>query len=269
MPNHDSGAILFWGVYGDYSCGACKVMRNSGGERHQHLYRAIAQGNSKADLALAFFELASAFGFSHASLMIMPAKTDRTIGALILESTLPLPFFQKFDQVCPAHNCQYFHAARSSILPVTWSHQQIARQFMLMNAEEPPVLALYREYGLTGGILFPLSSIDGARHLMRFDGDREMMQQEEINDLAMLGMHIFEAYDRARYPLRNNPCGLTERELDVVRWSATGKTSSEIGQIMSLSDHTINAYMNNAFKKLDCVNRTQLVAKALRMRIIS
>ncbi len=55
----------------------------------------------------------------------------------------------------------------------------------------------------------------------------------------------------------------------MLRWTAQGKTSLEIGQILSLSDHTVNAYMTNAIRKLDCVNRTQLVAKAIRMKIIS
>ena len=31
----------------------------------------------------------------------------------------------------------------------------------------------------------------------------------------------------------------------------------------------ITGYMTNAIRKLDCVNRTQLVAKAIRMKIIS
>jgi DNA-binding CsgD family transcriptional regulator len=61
---------------------------------------------------------------------------------------------------------------------------------------------------------------------------------------------------------------LTTRELEVLRWTSQGKTSVEIGKILSLSDHTINAYMNTAIKKLDCVNRTQLVAKALRLKLI-
>ena len=65
------------------------------------------------------------------------------------------------------------------------------------------------------------------------------------------------------------PKTLTKREIEVIRWTSHGKTSSEIGQILSLSDHTINAYLNNAIKKLDCVNRTQLVAKAIRLKVIS
>jgi DNA-binding CsgD family transcriptional regulator len=54
---------------------------------------------------------------------------------------------------------------------------------------------------------------------------------------------------------------LSARELEIVRWTGHGKTSIGIGQILSLSDHTVNAYMTNAIKKLDCVNRTQLVPR--------
>jgi len=83
-------------------------------------------------------------------------------------------------------------------------------------------------------------------------------------------LHAFAVFDRIRRSEQASTFGpLTTRELEVVRWTAQGKTSSEIGKILSLSDHTVNAYMTNAIKKLDCVNRTQLVAKALRLRLIS
>jgi DNA-binding CsgD family transcriptional regulator len=42
----------------------------------------------------------------------------------------------------------------------------------------------------------------------------------------------------------------------------------EIAELLSISEHTVNTYMNNAMRKLDCVNRTQLVAKTIRLRLI-
>ena len=42
----------------------------------------------------------------------------------------------------------------------------------------------------------------------------------------------------------------------------------EIAEILGLSEHTINHYLNRATKKLDAVNRTQAVAKALRLGLI-
>lgn len=234
----------------------------------QTLYAAIADAGCQATLATTLFEIAAVFGFQAATLMIMPAKTDKSTASLVLQTNLGIEFFKACDLVCPPHNCQFYDAVRRSILPLSWSVHQIARQHKLMNQPEPAILEHLQQFNLTGGIFIPLASIDGTRHLIRFDGNRPATLQEETNDLFMLSMHFFDSYDRARHPLGDNP-RLTERELDVVRWSATGKTSAEIGMILSLSDHTINAYMNNALKKLDCVNRTQLVAKALRMRIIS
>ena len=244
-------------------------MRTTLTQNNQTLYSAIANANTRTSLAKTLFEVAAVFGYMSATLMLMPAKTDVTAASLVLESSLDRQFFCDYDAVCPAHLCVLYNAARRSTLPIVWDADQIARQHQLMSAPEPPLLAVFRNYGVSAGMLMPLSTIDGTRHLIRFDGDRPAPMQNETNDLFMLSMHFFDAYDRLRHPAGENPLELTERELDVVRWSATGKTSAEIGLILSLSDHTINAYMNNALKKLDCVNRTQLVAKALRMRIIS
>lgn len=63
----------------------------------------------------------------------------------------------------------------------------------------------------------------------------------------------------------NRPAGLTSREMDCLRWTAEGKTSSEISTIIDLSEHTVNHYLISAARKLDCVNRVQAVAKALRL----
>jgi DNA-binding CsgD family transcriptional regulator len=85
----------------------------------------------------------------------------------------------------------------------------------------------------------------------------------------MIMLQAVDTYNAIKRGDGTTPHALSARELEVVRWTAQGKTSVEIGQILSLSDHTVNAYMTNAIKKLDCVNRTQLVAKAIRLKLIN
>ena len=89
-----------------------------------------------------------------------------------------------------------------------------------------------------------------------------------LNELGMIVLHALEVYDRLCRTNSKGPSPLTKRELDVVRWTAQGKTSVEIAELLSISEHTVNAYMNNAIRKLDCVNRTQLVAKTIRLGLI-
>ncbi|WJH40450.1 helix-turn-helix transcriptional regulator [Aliirhizobium terrae] len=135
---------------------------------------------------------------------------------------------------------------------------------------DPAIEELQRRYDLITSVAMTLYSMDGGRFIMRFDGTRHRLTQVELNEIGMIMLHAFDVYDRIkRCERKAAPALLTTRELEVVRWTAQGKTSAEIGQILSLSDHTVNAYMTNAIKKLDCVNRTQLVAKALRLRLIA
>lgn len=61
---------------------------------------------------------------------------------------------------------------------------------------------------------------------------------------------------------------LTAREIEVLRWTADGKTSGEIGQIMDISERTVNFHINNSLEKLNAVNKTALVIKAAMLRLL-
>ena len=90
-------------------------------------------------------------------------------------------------------------------------------------------------------------------------------------DLALSFQHIQEQLTRLsdkRATSRKN-VGLNLREAECLEWVAAGKTSNEVSMIVGLSEHTVNHYLISCCKKLDCVNRTQAVAKALRSGIIA
>ncbi|MEW6563401.1 MAG: LuxR family transcriptional regulator [Pseudomonadota bacterium] len=61
---------------------------------------------------------------------------------------------------------------------------------------------------------------------------------------------------------------LTERETEVMRWTAEGKTSNEIGAIMNISHSTVNFHVNNAVAKLGVTNKTAAAIKAVALRLI-
>jgi len=61
---------------------------------------------------------------------------------------------------------------------------------------------------------------------------------------------------------------LTARECEVMRWTAEGKTSSEVGDIMNISDSTVNFHINNAVGKLGVSNKTAASIKAVVLKLI-
>jgi LuxR family quorum sensing-dependent transcriptional regulator len=62
--------------------------------------------------------------------------------------------------------------------------------------------------------------------------------------------------------------GLTERERMVLSWVAAGKSSWEIGCILSISEHTVNSHIERAVSKLGAANRAEAVAKAIMLDLI-
>lgn len=58
---------------------------------------------------------------------------------------------------------------------------------------------------------------------------------------------------------------LSPIELECVRWTADGKTVWEIGRIVAKSERAVAGYLGAAMRRLNCVNKYQLVAKAVRL----
>jgi DNA-binding CsgD family transcriptional regulator len=61
---------------------------------------------------------------------------------------------------------------------------------------------------------------------------------------------------------------LTLREIEVLSWSALGKTSQDVAAILGISEGVVRIHLQSAQHKLDCLNRTHTVAKALAEGLI-
>lgn len=235
-------------------------------ERQTLLSKDIGSSQSRSELMEGWRNAAREYGLDHVTLSVAPTVQDRHVGPLVRETTLPMEFCREFDRLEFLRHCPTVpHISRSIMHNAWW----VGPEGQTPDFDCPTEFTdLMRRFGLLMGILFSVTSVDGNRYVVRYDGNRSPLAQSDINELSMLSIQAFDVFDRLRRTASNTNV-LSARELEVVRWTAQGKTSLEIGQILSLSDHTVNAYMTNAIRKLDCVNRTQLVAKAIRMKIIS
>lgn len=55
---------------------------------------------------------------------------------------------------------------------------------------------------------------------------------------------------------------LTERELEVLKWSAAGKTASDVATILSLSTSTVNFHIRSVITKTNAANKAGAIAIA-------
>jgi transcriptional regulator EpsA len=70
----------------------------------------------------------------------------------------------------------------------------------------------------------------------------------------------------ARDPARFN---ITERERQVLRWMAAGKSNWEIGAILRISEFTAKNHVQSVLKKLSVSSRAQAVAKAVSCGLVA
>jgi two-component system, NarL family, response regulator LiaR len=68
---------------------------------------------------------------------------------------------------------------------------------------------------------------------------------------------------------RKNQNGLTEREMEVLRQLAQGKTNKEIADMLVVSEETIKTHVGNILTKLQLAHRMQAVLYALKQGLIS
>lgn len=90
--------------------------------------------------------------------------------------------------------------------------------------------------------------------------------------LPYMHMAFHHAISDELNPVSNNresdsKPGITERELQILRWVGSGKSNSEIGSILDISVMTVKNHMKKIFKKLNVRNRAQAVSQALAHRM--
>lgn len=74
--------------------------------------------------------------------------------------------------------------------------------------------------------------------------------------------------------LANNPdrpplaASLSPREQECLQWACLGKSSADIGTILSLSPRTVDSYLEKVCSKLRVRTRVEAVAAGVRLGLI-
>ena len=61
---------------------------------------------------------------------------------------------------------------------------------------------------------------------------------------------------------------LSDRETEVLQWIVRGKSTVDIGAILSISPETVRTYTQRIYSKLDTADRVGATVKALKLRLV-
>jgi NarL family two-component system response regulator LiaR len=114
-----------------------------------------------------------------------------------------------------------------------------------------------------GAISYLLKDVspEDLAHAIRAAQRNEAVLHPEV---AAKLMQEFSAPRTAEAPVEQ----LTEREMDVLRLIARGKSNKEIADTLVISEKTVKTHVSNILSKLHLADRTQAAIYALRQRLV-
>ena len=124
--------------------------------------------------------------------------------------------------------------------------------------------ALYNEYyrrvRIDHAMALPIYVGNGLLASFVLNRMRRDFSDRERALLDVLRPHLARAFMRVRHLE-----GLTEREAQVLRWAAAGKSDAQIAAILRISVRTVHKHLQNVYGKLGVESRT---AAAMRVRAL-
>lgn len=211
-------------------------------------------------------QMAEAFGFKYFIILRMPGSESFDLNENSIITNWPSDFLKSFDDAKLLRSSPLIALMQDCVLPLNFRYQDLVDARDGEDADK--AREMYAPYLLWNGVCIPLHDPCGERAAIIFSGDRQPLDHQEFSELTYLAIHIYQRLvDVTRRDRKPNQ-KLTQGEYECLKWTASGKTSGEIGQILKLSQHTVNHYLGRVIVKLDAVNRTQAVAKAVRQKII-
>jgi DNA-binding CsgD family transcriptional regulator len=158
---------------------------------------------------------------------------------------------------------------QSNTLPVIWDATTLDDGKATEFWEEA------RSYGLQTGLSFSVQERPGMVGIFSLSRDKALdLNGDQLSALigkaqvfaSVLHHSVLRLHLPRLIPLAN--IDLTARERECLKWSAIGKTTREIGEILGITERTAIFHMNNAIQKLGAVNKTHAIVRALALKHI-
>lgn len=139
---------------------------------------------------------------------------------------------------------------------------------VLANANDDPHVVSAIESGATGYVLKTEieNSLVSAIRLLAAGGS-PVSPEVAKSVLRALRTYTTHTIERTTAPIQPNP--LSERETEILQLLAKGMSFNEIGDILTISPHTVTAHIKKIYRKLQVHSRGEAVYEAAQMGLIS
>lgn len=224
---------------------------------------------SSADEILAHLrQISKAFGMDNFAIAGIPLP-DEKIDPYVLLNDWPMDWFNHYAERDYVHVDPVIFLTKMSNDGFVWSE---ALKDMRLPPAARKVMHEAMEFDMRDGFSVPIQGVGGLQAIVTFGAHQVDLSKEARSTLELIAVFAHHRLRSLREQERNSErrteLRITRRELDLIQWCAAGKTNWEIGEILGLSHKTVQNELGKIQRKLNAVNRTQLIAEAFRAGII-
>ena len=168
--------------------------------------------------------------------------------------------FVKIDPVLPA--------GLQRMLPTDWN------SFDRKRNEVKSFFGEAKDFGVgQKGMTFPIRGAGGEVAMFSItsdatDSEWAGIKSHYMRDFQTIAHFVHEMVIRTEKVSLGN-VRLSPREIECLKWAAEGKTYIDIATILSISERTVRFYLDTARHKLNAINITHAVARAMASNIIN
>jgi DNA-binding CsgD family transcriptional regulator len=140
----------------------------------------------------------------------------------------------------------------------------------------PEIWETQAPFGYRTGIAMALHLPGGKHFLLGVDRPQALPKSDDVltrlmADLQLLAVYAQETALRVLLNFKDDDAPvprLTEREREVLQWTREGKSAWAVGQILSISEATVQTHLRNARQKLGASSKHVAILRAMEMGII-
>ncbi len=93
--------------------------------------------------------------------------------------------------------------------------------------------------------------------------------RDAVSGRSTLSPEAARVLVQATRPTKQPPCGLTERELEVLNLVVQGQSNQQIADAMVISIATVKAHISNILSKLQVSSRAEAIAYSIKHKIVA
>jgi DNA-binding CsgD family transcriptional regulator len=232
-------------------------------------YFDVSQSPDRQTFERRLVDFAHALDFGRVSAALVVDSPGREAAVVMLGNT-PQEFLEAAQDVESAKRDPVLRRLLREGIPFTYDQQTYIDDDAADLWEEQAV------HGYCSGISMALHMPGGQHFLLGVDRDTglpadDLVLTRLMADLQLLAMHAQSAAVRLLLDDAQRRLGLpqlTQREQEVLRWTAEGKSSWEVGAILGMSEHTVNFHLRNLMSKLDVSSKHLAVLRALSLGLL-